>query len=255
MGSVYGAEAARKAKLKAYNLNPNVPEWGPISELQGKKTSAPPHKSMEDLQKGLTINPPSVNISFKCAPDPFAEGEECLVYHGYDVTGKRKVVLKKYKREGQEFNSLDCYIRELKVRTIVNTYVQSFNDDKLKPSTAIQVSVHPVEIIQCQGSQQVYMLESFLSGNIEKYNNNAGIASCKAEESDMMQAFSHYSWVKSGKSLLICDLQVNILCVFYPYFTLLKCYSLLSYNTVKNGTDSQYLYLPYSTVLHYDIDT
>ncbi|XP_065894435.1 alpha-protein kinase vwkA-like isoform X1 [Dysidea avara] len=207
MGSIYGAEAARKAKQKSYNLNPNIPEWGPMPELQGKKTSAPPHKSMEDLQKGLTINPPSVNISFKCAPDPFAEGEECLVYHGYDVTGKRKVVLKKYKREGQEFNSLDCYIRELKVRTIVNTYVQSFNDDKLKPSTAIQVSVHPVEIIQCQGSQQVYMLESFLSGNIEKYNNNAGIASCKAEESDMMQAFSHYSWVKSGKSLLICDLQ------------------------------------------------
>jgi len=209
MGSIYGAEAARKAKLKAYKLNATIPDWGCISEVQGKKTSAPPHKSMEDLQKGLTINPPSISISFKCAPDPFAEGEECLVYHGYDITGNKKVVLKKYKREGPEFNSLDCYMKELKVRTIVNTYIQSFIDDKLRPSTTIQVSVHPVEIIQCQGLQQVYMLESFLSGNIEKYNNNAGIASCKAEESDMMQAFSHYSWVKSGKSLLICDLQVS----------------------------------------------
>jgi len=222
MSSVYAAEAARKAKLKAYSLNPRIPEWGTISELQGKKTSTPAQKSMEDLQKGFEINPPSINISFKCAPDPFAEGEECVVYHGYDVTGKRKIVLKKYKREGQEFNSLDCYMRELKVRTIVNTYVQSFNDDKLKPSTALQVSVHPVEIIQCQGSQQVYMMEAFLSGNVEKYNNNAGIASGKAGESDMMQALSHYSWVKSGKSLLICDLQVSkyfvyVLCIVAVY--------------------------------------
>ena len=209
MGSVYGAEAVRKAALKSYSLDPNIPEWRPISEIQGIKSSPPPHKIMEDLQKGFTIDPPSINITFKIASDPFAEGEKCLVYHGFDVTGDRKIVLKKYKREGQEFNSLDCYMRELKVRTIVNTYVQSFNDNKLKPSTALQVTVHPVEIIQCEGSQQVYMMESFLSGNIEKYNNNAGIVSYKAEESDVMQALSHYSWVESGKSLLICNLQVR----------------------------------------------
>ena len=69
--------------------------------------------------------------------------------------------------------------------------------------------VHPVKIVQCQGSQQIYMLEAFLEGNIEKYNNNVGIACTKAAESDMMQAFSHYSWVQSGRSLLICDLKVH----------------------------------------------
>ena len=97
MGSVYGAAAARQATLKAYTVNPVIPEWGPILETQGKKTSSSSFQSMADLQKGIKIDPPSVDISFKCAPDPFAEGNKYVVYHGYDVTDKRKIVLKKYK--------------------------------------------------------------------------------------------------------------------------------------------------------------
>ena len=94
MGSIYGAAAARQAALKKYTINQVIPEWGFIPEAQGKKTSAPPFLSMADLQKGIKIDPPATNISFKCASDPFAEGNECVVYHGYDVTGKRKIVLK-----------------------------------------------------------------------------------------------------------------------------------------------------------------
>ena len=85
--------------------------------------------------------------------------------------------------------------------------------------------VHPVEIVQCQGSQQIYMLEAFLEGNIEKYNNNAGIACTKAAESDMMQAFSHYSWVQSRRSLLICDLKV---CEVIVHMVMLHTFMLLS---------------------------
>ena len=231
MNSVYGAEVARKATLKSYKLNPDIPEWGSISAITGNKTSTPPFKSMEDLQNGLKLDAPATNISFKCAPDPFAEGEECLVYHGYDVTSKRKIVLKKYKREGDEFNKIECYMKELKVRVITNTYVHSFNGEPLKPSNAVQITVHPLEIVQCEGSQQNFMMETFLRGNIEKYNNNAGIVSCKAEESDTMQAFSHYSWVKSGKSLLICDLQVGMSNVCFVIFVISKAY--LMYTTCE----------------------
>ena len=206
MGSVFGAAAARQAAVKTYTINQVIPEWGPIPEMHGKKTSSPPIRSMADLQKGIKIDSPAISISFKCAPDPFAEGEECIVYHGH-VSGKGKVVLKKYKREGDEYNKLECYMKELEVRTITNTYVQGFNDEKGKPSSSL-LMVHPVEIVQCDGSQQIYMLETFLKGNIEKYNNNAGIVCTRAAESDMMQALSHYSWVKSGRSMLICDLQV-----------------------------------------------
>ena len=207
MGSIYGTAAARQAALKKYTINQVIPEWGIIPEVQGKKSSAPPFLSMADLQKGIKFDPPATNISFKCAPDPFVEGNKCVVYHGYDVTDKRIIVLKKYKREGDEYNTLECYMKELEVRTITSTYVQGFNNDKGKPPSSL-LMVHPVEIVQCQGSQQIYMLEAFLEGNMEKYSNIAGRVCTRAAESDMMQAFSHYTWVKSGRSLLICGLQV-----------------------------------------------
>ena len=210
MNSVYGAEITRRSKMKPCKVDTNCPDWDPIAEMKGKRTTSLPIKSMEDLQGGLVVEPPATDICFKCAPYPFAEGEECLVYHGYDVTRTKKVVLKKYKREGEEFNKLDCYMKETKVRIITNTYTQSFTK-KLKPQSSLQIVVNPLEIVRCEGSQQIYMLEPFLIGNIEKFNNNAGMVSCKPKESDTMQALSHYSWVSSGKSMLICDLQV-LLC-------------------------------------------
>ena len=38
---------------------------------------------------------------------------------------------------------------------------------------------------------------------MEKYNNTGVVCN----ESPLLQAFSHFSWVASGKSLVICDLQ------------------------------------------------
>ena len=46
-------------------------------------------------------------------------------------------------------------------------------------------------------------MERFLEGEMEKYNNTGVVCN----ESPLLQAFSHFSWVASGKSLVICDLQ------------------------------------------------
>ena len=217
--SVYGAEIKRRRDMKPYKLDVNCPEWDTIVPLIGKKAISPPLKTIDDLRKGLTLDPPAIDISFKSTPRPFAEGGECIVYHGYDVTGKRNVVLKKYKRVGEDFNNLDCYMKELKIHVVTNTYVQIFME-KLKPHNSLQIAVNPLEIIQCKETKQIYMLELFLSGSIEKYNNNAGMVWRKPKESDVIQALSHFSWVSSGHSLLICDLQVLLLfsvnlCFFY----------------------------------------
>ena len=206
--SVYGSESAKKARLRSYKLDPAIPDWNSSSifEQYGKKTPAPGIKSMQDLQQELNFEPPSVPITLKCAPNPFAEGEECLVYHAFDLTSKRAVVLKKYKREGSDYNSLECYMRELEIRTICSTYAREFNADKAKPPGSTRLDFHPVDIVECPGPEH-YLLESFLSGKLEKYSNNTGVVRSKSGLSELTQAFSHYSWVHSGKSLLVCDLQ------------------------------------------------
>lgn len=206
--SIYGSEAAKKARMRAYKLDPLIPDWNSTSlfETYAKKTPAIGLKSLPDLQNGLDIEPPSIPITFKCAPNPFAEGEECLVYHAYDVTTKKAIVLKKYKREGLEYNSIESYMREVEVRTICSTYALEFNADKRKPVGSVRIEVTPVDAVQCNGGD-LYLLETFLGGKMEKYSNNAGLVCSKSPLSEIMQAFSHYSWVASGKSLIICDLQ------------------------------------------------
>ena len=204
--SIYGSEAAKKACMRSYKVDPAMPNWSSLDiiEIYGKKTTTPGITSLQDLQRELHFEPPSIPIVFKCAPNPFAEGEECLVYHAYNLTSKRAVVLKKYKREGAECNSLECYMREIEIRTICSTYAREFNGEK--PPGSARIDFTPIDVIQCPGEQR-YLLESYLGGKLEKYSNNAGLVSSESPQSETMQAFSHYSWVTSGKSLLICDLQ------------------------------------------------
>lgn len=206
--SIYGSEAAKKARMRAYKLDSIIPDWNSTSLIENyaKKTPAIGIKSLPDLQSGVDLEPPSIPITFKCAPNPFAEGEECLVYHAYDVAAKKAIVLKKYKREGSEYNSIDSYMKEVEVRTICSTYALEFNADKRKPAGSVRIEVTPVDVVQCNGDD-LYFLETFLGGKMEKYSNNAGLVCSKSPLSEIMQAFSHYSWVASGKSLIICDLQ------------------------------------------------
>ena len=206
--SIYGSQAAKNARLRKYKIDSTIPEWHSTSLIEnyGQKTPAVGIKSLYDLQAGLLPEQPTIPVTFKCAPNPFAEGSECLVYHGYDLTNKRAMVLKKYKRDGAEFNSLDCYMREIEVRTIYTTYASHFNNLKTKPPGSARLEVIPVDVVSCPG-QDYYIMETFLGGEVEKYSNNAGVVCSKSPHSELLQAFSHFTWVVSGKSLVICDLQ------------------------------------------------
>lgn len=210
ISSVCGSVALKTAAVHAYTLDPNVPDWNSpgIVQQTARKTPPPAIKRLCDLQHSeLMLEKPSVNFVFKMAPNPFAEGSECLVYHGSDLLNFRKVVLKRFKRSGTEHNTLECYMKELEIRTIATVYAREFSTDKLKPPNTPPIDFTPLDVVQCSNGV-IYMLEQFLSGKIEKFNNNRGIVAGKGSPlSDLLQAFSHYSWVKSGKTLLICDLQ------------------------------------------------
>ena len=203
--SIIGTAFAMRAPLRTYKLDPIIPNWRLISQTEGEKSPAIGIKSLPDLQAGLTLTPPSIPITFKCAPNPFAEGSECIVYHGYDLTSKRAIALKRYKRVGAQFNSPACYMYKIKVRAICTTYATLFND-KTKPPGSARLEVTPVDVVSCPG-QDHYLLETFLDGKVEKYSNNAGVVCSESPHSELLQSFSHFTWVVSRKSLVICDLQ------------------------------------------------
>ena len=171
------------------------------------KTPPPGPKRLIDLQDKLELEGPAVNIHFKVAPNPFAEGKESLVYHGYDYTNKRAVVFKQYKMAASDFNTLDCYMKELEIRTIAAAYTNEFNSHKQMPVGCSPIEFAPLDIVQCQGGGNCYLLEPFIPGKIVKFNNNSGVVCTNTPDTELLQAFSHYTFVRSGRSLLVCDLQ------------------------------------------------
>ena len=206
---MYGSAAAKKAAIRKFTIDTAVPNWCSVAIIDqyGKKTPPPGPKNLLDLQDRLELAAPSVNIHFKVAPNPFADGKESLVYHGYDYTNKRAVVFKQYKMAAADFNSLDCYMKELEVHTIAAAYANEFNSHKQKPSSCLPVEFAHLDVVQCQGEGECYLLEPFIAGKIVKFNNNSGVVCTNTAHTDMLQAFSHFTYVRSGKTLLVCDLQ------------------------------------------------
>ena len=207
--SVYGNEALKQGAVRSFTLDLTLPDWNHVSIIQQTaiKTPPPPVTMLADLQVAdPVLEKPSVPFTFKIALNPFAEGSECLVYHASDLTNFRRIVLKKYKRTNPECNSLDSYMKELSIRCIAATYAREFNIDKTKPADACDIEFVLLDIVQSQ-YDSIYMLEPYLEGKIIKYNNNRGVVAASQPKSDVLQAFSHYTWVKSGKTLLVCDLQ------------------------------------------------
>ncbi len=199
--------AAKKAAVRECTLDSNEPNWSSttIIEQYGKKTVPVPNKGFADLQeKGLLIKPPQVDVCFKVAPNPFAEGTESHVYYGYDVRNKRKIILKKHKRCAPEFNSLKSYLKKLEVQSVAGVYAQEFNWDKTK-GPATEVVFSPVDVVQHSGNE-FYLWELPMSGKMEKFSTNSGVVK-SSPHNDILQAYSHFTWVKSGKTLVVCDLE------------------------------------------------
>ena len=86
-------------------------------------------------------------------------------------------------------------MQEIEVYTICTMYASHFNSDKNKPSRSVR--------LQWMWCPVLDLLEVFLGGKVEKYSNNAGLVCSKSPHSELLQAFT---WVTSGKSLVICDL-------------------------------------------------
>ncbi len=201
MSSVYG-----KAALKArdFTLVPDIPDWNDFSifEETAKRTLPVKIRSLSDIHDAsIEFKEPSVNFEFKIAPNPFYEGSECYVYYASDLIDFRKIILKLLKKN----DTLEDYMKKKENRVLSTAYARAFSEEKLKPPNTCSLDFTPLEVIDSAGT--FYMMESFLKGKVPKPAKDCDGATKAASYSDLLEAFSHYSWVKSGRKLLISGLQ------------------------------------------------
>ena len=200
MSSVYG-----KAALKArdFTLNPDRPDWNSPLIFEEKAKRTPPFtvKHLSDLHNtDIEFEKPRIDFEFKIAPNPFIEGSECYVYHASDLIDFRRIVLKLLK----ENDTLDGYMQKMKNRVLSTAYAHAFSMEKLKPQNTCAIDFTQLDIIESEGI--FYMLEPWLKGELPRAKKDDDSTLKASAYSDLLESFSHYTWVKSGKTLLITGL-------------------------------------------------
>ena len=174
-------------KKRDYMIDSSVSDWKTLPMKHGLRTARFQVRMFSDLEKTFSRVKPCISIDLKWATHPFAEGTEFLVYHGYIISSSQRVVVKKYKFQGEEYNNISCYLIKKKVCTLCSVYANKFT----RKIALIKLQINPMNVMVC--GSQYYLVEIFLEGEMEKYNNNVGVVCSESPLSQLLQAFSHFS--------------------------------------------------------------
>ena len=196
-----------------YTIDQRIPDWDTLPAQQ-VMISPPPmigHAPKREI--------PRQPMEIKIAPQPFAVGGQKFVYHAYDVAKKKHIVLKQSKWTDPRSNSIKRCLETANVHAIAANFSAVFNREVSVDIEASQIEFVSVGVMLVPGESQpqYFTYEPYIMklsrGGYMKFNNNLGytLRADKYDEdqiyTDTCQAFSHYTWVKSEKTLVICDLQ------------------------------------------------
>ena len=204
MASVYSKAAISNAANKVFTLDlaDIGTEWQPA-----KKIRRPTIRNIADLET-LKLGPPKTkSTSYRIKGEiPFKVGSKYCVYHGTSNSNTQKVVLKYYKSSGGE-DAMAFYQTRLKIYVTAVAYTSTFNQEDSRLRDDLSLEFTPLNVIQFQKlngptSDALFVAEVFIEGEIV----NLGLDS-SVRFYNLLQAFSHYTWVKSERTLLINDFQ------------------------------------------------
>ena len=155
---------------------------------------------------------PSLSKTIEKAKQPFSAGAQRVAYHAQDRSSGERFVIKesKYKMSTEDKDS--DYLTVVNVSGLCTIYANHFN--KEKPTDVPEVHFTEVmyfqqlKVVNGYTEQVPYIVEPYMEGSYHKYNTNGGWVTQNTDlNSCTLQAFSHYSWARSNKQLVICDLQ------------------------------------------------
>ena len=180
----------------------------PFCILEYSRPSTPDH----DPIGHFTPLPTTAITRIKKAKQPFAEGSQNVVYHAREDRSEKKLVVKESKFQRSLEDRKSQYLTALHIYGLADRYAKLFNDEK--PHNVPEIYFNEVKFCEqtkiVNGSiiSMLYIYEQYMEGTYLKYNTNGGwVYQDLSHYSATAQAFSHYTWVKSKKQLIVCDLQ------------------------------------------------
>ena len=188
-----------------YKLDPHMPDW---SLQENKRVTIWKNKIPRDLdnfRKPLKVYSESERF-IKIAADPFAEGKLRIAYHGKyaDDEGDSSLVLKLFKYTSE--NQFDRYKEQMEIQSVAVALANKFNT--IKPAGTRDVHFADVSTVAfTEGEKKFHFaMERYIAGKYIKFNNNAGFVN-EAAYTATLNAFSHWTYLATGKYLMVVDLQ------------------------------------------------
>ena len=197
--------------LHEYIIDESIPQWDNLDlPVQQVMVKPPPTPGVLG-----TLEHPKTPMSVKMAPQPFAVGTQRIAYHALDMSQNCQLVIKRSKWADERSICLKRCLETANVHAIAALLFIQFKEEMLALPVKVNVeAVTPgtVGVMQWidNGQEHNFTYEAYIgSSDYTKFNSSfACIPESKDYELNIVcQAFSHYTWVRSGEQLIVCDLQ------------------------------------------------
>jgi hypothetical protein len=167
-----------------------------------------PNTLNEMLANDDNIRMTTTDLTIRKRSLPFAQGAMRVAYYARTAASTNHFIVKKYKKNGKR---IAHSAEDLRCQALCKAFALEFN--------ALSGESRPIDFIvtTCfrdkrgrSSSNECMSLEPFLAGTYKKYNNNCGWVN-ESTSTDPFhlaaQAFSHFTFERSGGRFLVSDLQ------------------------------------------------
>ena len=165
-----------------------------------------------------------INSEVKIADFPFSEGAMRYAFFMKDLSLEQNLVGKINKSISNDEYNLEGLSKDLLSLVVSKRIAYDFNERIINLVSDTKMLINFVEsyiyeminyssnkditVKQLPHHNKYFSAENFIDGDYTKFNNNAGwIANNLSEQSQIAQAFSHFSWQFTKGYLMIVDLQ------------------------------------------------
>eukprot|EP00117_Sycon_ciliatum_P020060 scpid33183/ scgid3183/ Alpha-protein kinase vwkA; von Willebrand factor A alpha-kinase len=218
--SLEGLKGTPRQAVKLMNETQGIPEhFHGIPDRKGvAKTFAMP-ESIDQLLAGGELVMTTHEACVRIAPKPFAMGSFRLAYHAFDTIHNKRLVVKQSQFKEIQFNRMKRYLEDAEVQAAAARFLIEFK--RVVPRDFlgeydIKMVVAKVMAFEGVAEGDRYMaMEALLRvdpSDFIKFNSNGlYVRKDKTALNDLVQAFSHWTWVASKKRMLVVDLQGAII--------------------------------------------
>jgi elongation factor 2 kinase len=206
--------------MKKVFLIPFIPPWESLSNEKAAKFCVKIPTSISALAAETTdkcINDFSTEIiTLKVGANPFAKGAMRATYYAQELLSSGATVLVAVKESmavGIKHQTRDKYESYLACQAASIFLANEFNKLLGRPAGFPTIDFCTTSLLQfnARPGQPFFIQESVISGKFEKYNNNAGLCipspTTNGTIHEAVQAFSHWTYIVSGKKLMVVDCQ------------------------------------------------